>query len=119
MSSFTEPLVLTPDKEGRYRTERPFCFDMGVKGSGLTIIVPAGFSTDLASVPRWLWWLFAPFDPRCAAAAVLHDYLRSWSGFDPMTAHTLFLDAMLILGVERWKATAMFLAVVIFNSARR
>jgi hypothetical protein len=119
VSSFTDPLVITPDEKGRYRTERPFSFDLGVKGSGLRVTVPAGYVTDLASVPRWLWWLFAPFDPQCAAAAVLHDYLRSRAGFDPLTAHTTFLDALMILGVERWKAVAMFLAVVIFDSARR
>lgn len=119
MSSFTDPLVITPDEEGRYRTERPFSFDLGVKGSRLTITVPEGFETDLASVPRWLWWLIAPHDPQYAAAAVLHDYLCDWAGFDLMTAHAIFLDALLILGVDRWKATAMYLAVVIFNSARR
>lgn len=119
MSSFTDPLVITPGKQGRYLTERPFSFDIGVKGSGLTITIPAGFSTDLASVPRWLWWLVAPHDPQYAAAAVLHDFLCSWDGFDLMTAHAIFLDALLILGVDRWKATAMYLAVVTFNSARR
>ena len=120
MSSFTDPLVITPDAGmGRYRTERPFSFDLGLKGSGLTVTVPAGFITDLTSVPRWLWWLLPPYDPQYAAAAVLHDYLRSWAGFDPLTAHTTFLDALTILGVERWKALAMFLAVVVFDSARR
>lgn len=119
MSSFTDPLVITPDQKGRYRTERPFSFDLGVKGSGLRVTIPAGYVTDLASVPRWLWWFLAPYDPQYAAAAVLHDYLRSWAGFDPLTAHTTFLDALMILGVERWKAMAMFLAVVVFDSARR
>lgn len=119
MSSFTDPLVITPDQAGCYRTERPFSFDIGLKGSGLTVTVPKGFVTDLASVPRWLWWLFAPHDPQYAAAAVLHDYLRSWADFDPVTAHAIFLDALLILGVARWKAVAMFAAVLIFNSARR
>ena len=121
MSSFTHPLVITPDpfQKGCYRTERPFSFDVGVKGSGLTVTVPEGFVTDLASVPRPLWWLIAPHDPQYAAAAVLHDYLCTWDGFDPMTAHAIFLDALLILGVERWKAMAMYLAVITFNSARR
>ena len=119
MSRFTEPLVLIPHTQGRYRTGRPFSFEIGLLGSGLVVTVPAGQVTDLASVPRWLWWLFAPYDPQYAAAAVLHDYLRSWKGFDPFTAHSIFLDALLILGVERWKALAMFAAVVVFDSGRR
>lgn len=119
MSSFTDPLVITPDQKGRYRTERPFSFDIGLKGSDLTVTVPTGFITDLASVPRLFWWLFPPFDPQYAAAAVLHDFLLSWDGFDRLTAHTIFLDALIILGVEPWKAWIMFLAVAAYNSARR
>ena len=39
-----------------------------------TIVVPAGFQTDFASVPRGLWNLFPPAG-RYAPAAVLHDFL--------------------------------------------
>ena len=38
-----------------------------------TIKVPTGFVTDLASVPRALWWAIAPFD--VARAAIIHDLL--------------------------------------------
>mgnify|MGYP000004933458 CR=1 FL=1 len=38
-----------------------------------TITVPSGFITDLASTPRILWNVIAPFD--VARAAVVHDIL--------------------------------------------
>ena len=38
-----------------------------------TITVPKGFVTDLASVPRAMWALIAPFD--VARAAIVHDLL--------------------------------------------
>lgn len=38
-----------------------------------TITVPVGFVTDLASVPRAMWWAIAPFD--VARAAIIHDLL--------------------------------------------
>ena len=38
-----------------------------------TTKVPTGFVTDLASVPRALWWAIAPFD--VARAAIIHDLL--------------------------------------------
>ena len=38
-----------------------------------TITVPSGFVTDLASVPRAMWWLIAPFD--VARSAIIHDLL--------------------------------------------
>ncbi len=118
---FTAPLFLTPDPAGRgYRTTREFSFDIGFKGSGLTITVPENFPTDLATVPRALWWLFPPADPEYAAAAVLHDYLYSWrsttgEAFDRATADGIFLEAMLILGVPRWKALVMFAAVRVYS----
>lgn len=37
-----------------------------------TMLVPKGYKTDLASVPRLLWALFPPFG-RYAFAAVIHD----------------------------------------------
>ena len=39
-----------------------------------TVTVPAGFVTDLASVPRGLWPLMPP-SGRYAPAAIVHDYL--------------------------------------------
>jgi hypothetical protein len=48
--------------------------DIGANGNETLIIrVPTGFQTDLASVPRPLWWLIAPTD--VARAAVIHDFL--------------------------------------------
>lgn len=122
MSRFTTPLELTPDlASGAYRTVRDLAFDVGFLGSGLTITVPAGFRTDLASVPRWLWWLFPRDDPQYAAASVLHDYTYKWrhpassDKFDRNTADGIYLDGMLILGVPAWRAWAMYLGVRIFG----
>lgn len=121
VSSFTAPLELTPDLDRDcYRTVREFGFDVGFKGSGLRITVPAGFLTDLMSGPRWLWWLFPRDDPRYAAAVVVHDYLYKWKSergekFDRATADAIFLEAMLILGVPEWKAVTMYVAVRLFG----
>lgn len=41
-----------------------------------TIVVPVGFRTDFASVPRSLQWL-APSTGKYTLAAILHDYLCS------------------------------------------
>lgn len=38
------------------------------------IEVPRGFITDLASIPRALWWWESPLD-RSMAPAIVHDYL--------------------------------------------
>lgn len=36
--------------------------------------VPMGFKTDLASIPRIMWPIFAPSDYDAIAASVLHDW---------------------------------------------
>ena len=41
--------------------------------SPVSITVPSGFITDLASTPRLLWAFIAPFD--VARAAIVHDLL--------------------------------------------
>lgn len=119
--TFTAPLTITPNYQaGGYDTCSDFSFDIGFKGSGLRVTVPAGFNTDLASIPQCLWWLLQPFDPQYAAAAVLHDYLRRWSvpredgsfeRFDEGTSDAIFYEAMRILGVPVWKAAIMFIGV--------
>ena len=45
-------------------------------GTDDTIVVPSGFETDFASVPRSLQWL-APATGKYTLAAILHDYLCS------------------------------------------
>lgn len=62
--------------------------------SGQDIIVPAGFDTDFASVPRGLWNLFPP-DGDYVKAAVVHDYLY-WTHYmnDRAMCDELFFDGM-------------------------
>ena len=43
-----------------------------IKGKGI-VTAPKGLHTDMASVPRFMWWLIAPFD--VARAAVIHDVM--------------------------------------------
>ena len=50
--------------------------DVDVKVPSNRITCKKGFKTDLASVPRAIWWLISPWD--IARAAIIHDllYLR-------------------------------------------
>ena len=41
------------------------------------LVLPAGFTTNFASIPRLLRALIQPTDPRWICAAVLHDFLCS------------------------------------------
>lgn len=76
----------------------------------MQLAVPAGFITDLASVPR------LPFAYLLAggighAAAVLHDWLYSCHAVDRKTADNLFYEALVALGISRWRAYLMWIGV--------
>lgn len=101
--------VLRPidGKPGHYRIEEPLIF---FTSDDTTITVPAGFETDLASVPRFFWRIIPPFG-RYTAAAIVHDYLCRRIPRNYKYADRIFLEAMEALHVPRWKRYTMYYAV--------
>lgn len=93
---------------------------------GATLIIPAEFITDLASVPRWplLWWAAGA---RGTRSAVIHDFAyqfgfwwflngaRWWQQYvERATADEIFWESLIadpIAGVTRWRAWQMWAAV--------
>ncbi len=84
MAEFNPPRKWTLGRELSYTTSELNVDEIkALQGVGIkvkretnkteTITVPKGFVTDLASVPRAMWWLIAPFD--VARAAIIHDLL--------------------------------------------
>ena len=86
--------------------------------AGNILIVPAGFETDFASVPRPLWPILPLSDAVYDKAAVLHDYAvsnRKLIGYSLMECHRLFREVLLFSGTGPIKTRAMYYAVVLFN----
>lgn len=80
------------------------------------VVVPRGFVTDFASVPRVFWSLFRP-DGNYAYAAVLHDFLY-WQQDRPKSdADAIFRAAMEDLKISDWQSTVLFQAVNNFGSS--
>lgn len=106
-------LPIEPADERRWVLLEPLTYDVGHKGSGATIVVEAGFVTDLASVPRFLWAIIPPFGLH-AGAAVLHDWMYTHPEELVPTrkrADEIFHEAMLAMGVPRLRARIMYAAV--------
>ena len=59
------------------------------------IVVPQGFETDLASVPRQVWHRFPRWGP-WSGAAIVHDWLYRTkpNGVDRIQADRVFRDLM-------------------------
>jgi uncharacterized membrane protein (DUF2068 family) len=98
----------------------------GTKGD--TFVVPVGYTTDFASVPRFLHWLVLPYGPY-TRAAVLHDYLITdrINNPDPTLrvasrdVDGIFRRVMEELGVswaKRWTMWAAVRAAALFNPRR-
>ena len=82
---------------------------------GVTV-VPAGFVTDFASVPRWAWVLFPPTGPY-APAAVSHDYLYQLGTLTRADADWEFVEGMRALGVSWPTRMVMLAALRLFGGA--
>lgn len=77
-------------------------------------VVPAGFVTDYASVPRFLWSI-APPEGEYDEAAVAHDWLYFTKRFKRDQADKVFLEGMQTCGVNFAKRRAMYRAVRTFG----
>ncbi|HIB1629821.1 TPA: DUF1353 domain-containing protein [Salmonella enterica subsp. enterica serovar Muenchen] len=113
MSRFTTPAILEMPGYYNWRVYEPFEFYLSDDNSDV-IEVPAGFVTDLASVPRIFWTLLPP-DGKYAKAAIIHDYLYDNALRTKKEADLIFLDGMTVLGVPKWKRLVMYQAVRLFG----
>jgi len=80
-------------------------------------IIPKGFETDGASIPRILWSITGcPIKGKYSIAAVLHDYLYSReANVSFEDANKAFYRNMRRTGVSKFKAKYMYLAVKYFG----
>lgn len=109
MSRFTTPAIIEMLGHYNWRVYEPFEFYLSD-----VISVPAGFVTDLASVPRVFWTLLPP-DGKYAKAAIIHDYMYDNALRTKKEADLIFLDGMTVLGVPHWKRAIMYYAVRLFG----
>ena len=74
------------------------------------VMVPVGFITDFASIPRLLHWLISP-NGLSREAAVIHDYLYCTQTTTRADADAIFLEALATSGVGWAQRHAMYAAV--------
>ena len=117
MSAYTDHVLVQPGG-ALWRLAAPLAWDIGKKGSGLTFVVPAGFASDLASVPWYARWLFNPADPRFAKASILHDAMLADPNFSRLTAAAEFAQALAADEVRVWRCVVMGLAVLVHTLRR-
>jgi len=131
MAFFENYLIVRclPKEMSRFRFEvkEDFKFCSDVDGFH-RITVPEGFKTDFASTPWFTRPIFPPTG-RYNEAAVVHDYLCYLSNRRHHTkevrkkmrkyADDVFIEAMRILKVKKWKRKAMYGGVALFTWFKR
>jgi hypothetical protein len=101
----------------QWRVEQPFAHQTS-KGM---LVIPSGFVFDLASIPRVIWNVIAPFELSLAAPLV-HDFLYRFGGLLPNgerytrgEVDDMFLEIMTSEGVSPWRRIAAYRAVRMFG----
>lgn len=61
-------LQVQPTSDNRYLLTKPFRIDKD-------LVIPAGYKTNGADIPRIFWWIIPPFKPKYLPAVVAHDWL--------------------------------------------
>jgi hypothetical protein len=127
-------LLKGPDEVVMKTLDVPITYDVQLKNwrlledftiiyQGTTLTAHKGFSYDLASIPRTLWWLIAP-NELSIVAPLFHDLLYVYKGklpdetyVSPYRTYTrretdqLFLHLMQAEGVARWRRVTAYSAV--------
>lgn len=74
------------------------------------IVVPTGFITDLASIPRLFWWWESPHEGTLAPA-IIHDFLYWQQTCTKDEADAVMYLAMEEVGLNRFTANAVHFGV--------
>lgn len=120
MSSFENTLKMEVVRAG-WKLLEPFRYNSETLDR--VVIVPTGYVTDLASVPRVMRWLVPVANAKNRKAAVVHDWLCSKGvqesmGISQRQADEVFREALTSCGVSFIGRWSMWLPVRGFQSIK-
>lgn len=107
--------TVQPLGRGSYVLTAPFSAD--IDGLGIAVHLPAGYVTDLASIPRWAWALVGhPATGEFQDAAIIHDWICDLAVDRQdysirLIGDAIFFHLLQVAGVSYWKRALMYLAV--------
>ncbi len=111
---FTTPCRVEVIGKMKFKLIEPLEYHVGCYPSKEIIIVPVGFITDFASVPRVFWPIVSPIDNH-ANAAVIHDFMYQTNYAPKNRCEEIFYEAMGVLDVPEWKRNSIYWSVYTFG----
>lgn len=106
------PIIVTPISSTEWKLMESLQYTVFKK----SFIVPAGFITDFASVPRIFWSRYAAWDIHYGPPAILHDFLYQGQVVPRKEADEMFLELMRLAGVSLWTRYRFYFAVRMFGA---
>lgn len=94
-----------------FRLTEPIVFEIGGPGSGLQVVVPAGYITDGYSLPGGLLQLFQPHAAHFKLPSILHDWLYDAGLVPRAMADRILRQAMRAVNVPGWQRWLVYVAV--------
>ena len=110
-SAFPNPLDVRYVDERQFKLLEPFAYI----NSPVKIVVPAGFITDGASIPKAVWSIVgSPWTGKYVYATIPHDWGYTTQTMTRREVDDIFNEGMRILGVSWWKRKLMYRCVRMF-----
>jgi hypothetical protein len=101
-------LRLSPMPNDRYKIQRDFLYK--------DVLVPKGYTTNGANIPRLFWSIFPPNRSNYMPAAVVHDYLCDKEQYDK--ADEYFKEILKTLGLSKFVVTVFSSSVKLYHKIR-
>lgn len=114
ISAFQSPLIVQQISDSDWRLFKPFIYDS--EHLDRSIIIPAGFVTDFASVPR-IPVAYLLFGGTTTKPAVVHDFLYRSCSAPRADADAVFAEAARVAGAPAWRIYSMQAAVRMFGGS--
>lgn len=111
------PVVIITMMDGETRLElvKPILFADAV---GSWHSIPAGFVSDGASVPRFLWRLLSPaVDGATLWASIVHDWSYAHAITTRDQCDVMYKKQLIEDGYPRWKAQLTYLGLRLFGAS--
>lgn len=105
-------VIIKPFGKDSFRLEYGYIYD--------DVVVPRGFVTNGADIPRIFWSFFPPNSPEYLSAVVVHDYLCAIASNkkDYERADKLFYKALKELGVNKVKSALFYICCRAYHSIK-
>lgn len=110
---FSDEPAISPVIDFTYELDKNF----EVQIDGEDYIVPMGFKTDLASIPRFLWSILPPQQADYVAPAILHDFFYETGLVNRRLADSILFCYLRRNGVGVFVSNLMWIAVRLFGKS--